>query len=369
MKRIHCAIPEAITAYEIDIKWGLLSDPELMNYFASFGLTVAIVTDEVIASIIGEKLRDALSKAGLDSYLFTFPPGENYKTRETKAYIEDQMMGTGLGRDTCLIALGGGVVTDLGGYLASTYYRGIPLVLIPTTLLGMSDAAIGGKNAVNTPFGKNLIGTLYQPNKVIMDPSLLKSLPLRELRSGFVEMIKHGLVIDRVFFEYLEKNAEKLLGLDFSEIETAIFESCEIKIQIIQEDEKEKGIRFLLNFGHTIGHALEKLTDFTIAHGEAVAIGMLVEGYMAMLMGKFKESELNQMEMILKKFGLPLRLPQKYSFKQMYEAALFDKKTLKGEPRFVILDAIGKADPQYCMPVDHAIIKKAIEWMNAKCYA
>ena len=235
--------------------------------------------------------RNLYLQLGLEAILFSFPNGEQHKSRATKEKLEDQLFEKELGRDICVIALGGGVTTDLGGYLAATYCRGVPLVMMPTSLLGMVDASIGGKTGVNTPYGKNLVGSIYQPKKVLIDPATLQSLPLKELRNGIVEMIKHGLILDRDYFTYLNEHADQLLELDLSILEKAIFESCRIKREIVEQDDRESGKRNLLNFGHTVGHALENLTHYSLAHGEAVAIGILVESHLAVQLGHLNSND------------------------------------------------------------------------------
>jgi len=326
------------------------------------GKRFAIITHESLKEY-ANLLRNALEEVSI----LHFPQGEKHKTRETKAALEDELCKRGLGRDTCIIALGGGVVTDLAGYLAATYCRGVPLVLIPTTLTGMVDAALGGKNGVNTPYGKNLVGTIYHPQQIVIDPECLTTLPQRELKSGIVEMIKHGLIADRNYFEFLTENAEKILALDPSTIDRAIHESCLIKTSIVKEDEKGRGKRNILNFGHTVGHALEKVTDFSLPHGEAVAMGILIESHIAMQLGHLSSSEFDKIFQAFHKFTIPFHLPEK----SFLETMSLDKKSIDSLPRFVIIDGIGNADPcggSFCRHVDRSLIINAIEWSkNALC--
>ena len=254
----------------------------------------------------GEPLQRELASSGLEAFLFSFSNGEQYKTRETKEILENQLFEKGLGRDTCVIALGGGVVTDIAGYVAATYCRGIPHVMFPTSLLGMVDASIGGKTSVNVPYGKNMVGCIYQPRKVVIDLSTLISLPKKEFANGVVEMIKHGLIADCKLFEDLEKHSDELLALNAVKLEQTIFESCRIKKEIVEQDEKENGKRRLLNFGHTIGHALERLTHYSLSHGEAVAIGLLVESYLSVRLGILDQKSFERIKKILLQYGLPL---------------------------------------------------------------
>jgi 3-dehydroquinate synthase len=364
-RTLSCQIPSSLVQYEIDIGWGLLS--RQTSYLHSLAPRFAMITDDIIASLYGESLHKTWSSFGLEMELFSFPHGERHKTRATKELLENRLFEKGLGRDTCVIALGGGVVTDLAGYLAATYCRGLPLVMIPTSLLGMVDACIGGKTGVNVPYGKNLLGCIYQPRKVIIDPSTLKSLPKKELANGIVEIIKHGLISDCKLFEYLEVHSNRLLALDSSVVEQAIFESCRIKNEIVQQDEKEKGKRRLLNFGHTIGHALEWLTRYSLSHGEAVAIGLIVESCLSLKLGLLDQNSFDRIKKILVQYGLPLRLSVPIPIQTMLDAMALDKKSLRGQPRFVMMNAIGSPlsyDSHYCTSVNESVIKNTLQWMN-----
>ncbi len=365
--KLTCTLPSSVISYEIEIEPGYLNHSEkLVAELKKQGSQVAIITGEMIAPLYANKLLDTLKAAGLKVHLFSFKTGEEYKTRETKTRLEDQLLDKGFGRDTCIIAMGGGVVTDLVGYLAATYCRGVPLITFPTSLLAMVDACVGGKTGVNTPYGKNLIGSTYQPKKVIIDPHVLSTLPIERLREGAVEMIKHGLIADVAYFEFLEKHTQQLLALDSKTVEKGIFESCRIKKEIVEQDEKENGKRRLLNAGHTVGHALERLTHYSLSHGEAVAIGLLVESHMAMQLGKLSEKNLDRILNILKRYGLPLQLPT-FSLDSILDAMVLDKKSVKGKPRFVILKEIGSPlhyNGQFCTEVDETIVKNALNWFH-----
>lgn len=363
-----CTIPHSSTACSIEIDNGLLnSHQRLIEHLSPLGSKFTIITDHNIASLYGSTLQASLSASNIHSDLFSFPSGEAYKTRETKEWLENQLFEKGLGRDTCVIALGGGVVTDVAGYLAATYCRGVPLVMIPTSLLGMVDASIGGKTGVNVPYGKNMLGCIYQPKKVLIDPSTLKSLPLKEFKNGVVEMIKHGLIADDIFFEYLEEHSDQLLAQNSSILDKTIFESCRIKKEIVEQDEKEKGKRHLLNFGHTVGHALEILTHYSLSHGEAVAIGLLVESHIAVQLGRLSPISFDRIQKILMKYALPLQLPFKLPIQAILDAMILDKKSLNGKPRFVMIKEIGSPllhNSQYCFNVDEALLKHTLLWMN-----
>ena len=361
-----CSIPSYSDSYEIEIGSGILNDqaPFLKPLAARF----AIITDNTLAPLYGVQLQQDLITWGLDVHLFSFPSGEPYKTRETKELLENQLFEKGLGRDTCVIGLGGGVVTDLAGYLAATYCRGIPLVMIPTSLLGMVDASIGGKTGVNVPYGKNMVGCIYRPKKVVIDLATLKSLSQREMANGVVEIIKHGLIADCSLFEDLEKHPKQLLALDPLVLPKVVFASCRIKKEIVEQDEKEKGKRHLLNFGHTIGHALEKLSHYSLSHGEAIAIGLLVESYLSLKQGALDQTAFARVEKLLIQYGLSLQLPARFPIQKLLESMALDKKSLKGQPRFVMINAIGCPvifrDSSYCSHIEESTLKHALQWMN-----
>lgn len=319
-------------------------------YLATLKCRIALFCDDKIAPLYGKPFLDSLTAYGLDTQMFSFPYGEKYKTRETKESLENQLLDHKFGRDTCIVALGGGVVTDLVGFLASTYCRGVPLVSIPTTLLGMVDAAIGGKNGVNVPQGKNLIGSIYHPKKIVIDPLVLNSLPKKELCNGIVEIIKISLVTDEKLFNFLEENVVKILNLDMPTLSYIIAESCRLKQNIVEQDERDQNIRHLLNFGHTVGHAIENLSEYTIAHGEAVAIGIAIETRLAMHMKHIDQKIYQRVISLLQKYGMNIEIPDNLTHDSLIQAMTLDKKSIKGIPRFIILKSIGNA---FCTSVNH----------------
>jgi 3-dehydroquinate synthase len=364
-RQITCTPPAGDRSYVIEIQHGSLKLQAA--YLASLAPRIAIITDDVVADLYGQQLQKQLQQHKLEAHLFTFPPGEQHKTRTTKEALENQLFEKGLGRDTAVIALGGGITTDMAGFLAATYCRGLPLVMVPTSLLGMVDASIGGKTGVDVPYGKNLLGAIYQPKRVVIDPATLVSLPKREFANGMVEMIKHGLIANSEFLHYLETHVQALKNLDSEGIERAIFESCMIKKAIVEQDETEQGKRRLLNFGHTIGHALETLSTYQLAHGEAVAIGLLVESYFSMRLGLLDGASLIRIKALLQQYGLPLKLPAHYSPQAMLDAMAMDKKSTKGKPRFVVLEAIGSSaecEGHYCMAMEEKLLIDGLQWMN-----
>lgn len=359
--------PASQLSSEIELHEGLLQEERVWQELGEHGSRFVVISDDVVAKHYGSQLLASLFQQGLDAALLTFPSGEHSKTREIKCQLEDQMQEKGFIRDTCLIVLGGGVAIDLGGYLASTYCRGIPFFSIPTSLVGMIDASIGGKNGVNTPYGKNMIGNIYQPKKILLDPHFLKTLPEKELKNGFVEMIKHGLIADSTHFRYLEKHVKHLLALDHELLARAILDSCSIKKEIVEQDVNESGMRRILNFGHTVGHALETLTQYSLSHGEAVAIGLLVESYLSVQLGSLDQASFRTIHCLLVEYGLPLKLPARISAEQMMKVMTLDKKSVKKQPRFVVLEEIGKAgqlDFEYCRHIDESILMEALNWMT-----
>lgn len=356
-----CTIPTKPIRYEIEIGSSILHDA---GKFTPFGKHFAIICDENSKETFGITLLQTLIDAGCTAAIFSFAPGEQSKSRKTKETIEDQMFQAGFGRDACVIGLGGGVVLDMTGFIASTFCRGVTLVHMPTTLLAMADASIGGKNGVDIPHGKNLIGTFYQPAKIMIDTDCLKSLPLREQKNGLVEMIKHGLIKDSDYFEFLEK--EGLGVMQSPHIAQAITRSCAIKLEVVESDEKENGKRRLLNFGHTIGHAIENVAKYSLAHGEAVAIGCVAEGYLAYKMGMLQKDAFERIYEIFHQFALPFTLPKECTQNALIDAMGFDKKALEQTPRFVIIDAIGSAatfQGNYCTQVEKALLQTTLTWM------
>lgn len=364
---IKCSMSPCTRSSEIIFRRDLLRDPEaLINDLFPYGKKFAIIAADNIAENYGVPLVRILKEGGLEADLIRFPGGEKAKTREMKSVLEDELLKSGFGSDICIIALGGGVTSDLAGYIAATYCRGVPLITIPTSLMCMVDASIGGKNGVNTPYGKNMVGTIYPPQKILIDITFLQTLPIQEVRNGIVEMIKHGLIANKSYFDFLEMHAPQILHLD-KDMENAIFESCVIKTAVVLDDEASKGKRNILNFGHTVGHALELVTHFSLAHGEAVALGILAESRMSMLLGFLPENEFQRIFDIFTTYSLPLQLPSSGLDDELLKAMILDKKSTENASRFVIIESIGTPLPcggSYCRHVDTAIVKNALEWMD-----
>lgn len=320
--------------------------------------TKAFVLTDKNCRPYAERVELGLRQQGLKTVLHALPPGETQKKLATAAKLYDRMARAELDRKCPLVAVGGGVVTDLGGFVASTYMRGIPFFAVPTTLLGQVDAAIGGKTGVNLPQGKNLVGTFYQPRAVFCDPATLKTLPAREYVGGLGEVVKYGMIKDAEFFGYLETNIASIRNRDPSVLEEVVFRCASIKAQVVEEDEKESGLRAILNYGHTIGHALEAAGDYRkLHHGEAVAIGMEAEAILALEMGLTELETLAAQNRLLKLCSLPTRvkgLPRR----KVLEAMRLDKKGIDGKPRFVLPEAVGRV--RHSVEVPEALISSAL---------
>jgi 3-dehydroquinate synthase len=328
--------------------------------FCDMAPRFALFCDEAVAELYGNKWALQLQDQCLNIALFTFAAGEKQKSREKKAELEDLLFSKGFGSDTCMIALGGGVTTDLIGFLASTYCRGVPLIFVPTTLLGMVDAAIGGKTGINTRFGKNLVGAYYPADKVIIDTALLSSLPTSEWTNGLAEVIKYACIHSPTLFTTLKDwNPEH--------VDKVVQDAVTIKIGIVESDYQEKaGLRRILNFGHTIGHAIEFLENYTVSHGEAVAIGMCVESYISMKMGYLLESAFQEIQELIHSFPFAQKLSGAVTVAKMHDALTLDKKTEHGKPRFVLLEKLGVCCPfggEYCTEVPKNILDEALNWM------
>jgi len=344
-------------AYPIHIGAGIIGSDELYQPHLAGG-SAAIVTNQVVAPLYLDKVKRALVTAGARHTAIIVPDGEQTKSWQTLNQIFDALLGARCGRDTLIVALGGGVVGDLAGFAAAVYQRGVPFVQVPTTLLAQVDSSVGGKTAINHALGKNMIGAFHQPRAVISDVATLDSLPERELRSGLAEVIKHGLALDVAFFEWIEKNIAALVARKPEALTYAVRRSCELKARIVAEDERESGARALLNFGHTFGHAIEAGTGYGAwLHGEAVAAGMVMAAELSLLMGHLKKTEVGRVRDLLKRAGLPAAGPA-LAPERLIELMALDKKAAKGRTRFVVLEALGRAALR--ADVDEAAVRGAI---------
>ncbi len=302
----------------------------------------AIITDSNIEPLYGSKVESQFERGALGVLIVS--AGEASKTRDMWIRLTDQMLARGYGRDSAVIAVGGGVVGDLAGFVAATFMRGIPVVQVPTTLVAMVDASIGGKTAVDTFAGKNLVGAFHPPAAVLIDPQLLATLPLRELRAGFAEIIKHGVIADEPYLFQVASSASDLLspgGAKSDRMVSLIVRSVEIKAEVVSRDEREEGLRKVLNFGHTIGHAVEMVSGYSLLHGEAVAIGMALESKLAELLGLAQTGTAATVMRTLQAAGLPTDLPKDCGPEAVIEAMRSDKKGRSGKTMFALPLRIG----------------------------
>ena len=304
---------------------------------------VAIVTNVTVAPLYLERFAAILAVEGVQTLEIVLPDGEEYKNWETLNTVYDRLLEARCDRRTTIIALGGGVVGDIAGFAATTYQRGVSFIQVPTTLLAQVDASVGGKTGINHALGKNMIGAFHQPLAVLADMSTLGSLPMRELRAGLAEVIKHGLIRDVVLFEWIEANLEKLLARDSAALAHAVLRCCEIKAEIVAADERETGERALLNFGHTFGHAIENAMGYGVwLHGEAVAAGMALAADLSRRLGGLTAADAARVVELIRRAGLPTGV-RGISTQQFTALMGRDKKAAAGRPRFVVLDRIGAA--------------------------
>ena len=337
----------ALPGYEVLVAPGALHDAGGIITRAAPAHHYAVVSDPNVAPLYVERVRASLADAapGATMSLLLVPPGEEHKTRELWAHLTDELLASGAGRDTTIVALGGGVVGDLAGFVAATYMRGIPVVQLPTTLLAMVDASVGGKTGVDTPAGKNLVGAFHPPSAVIADPDTLASLPAPELRSGSAEMIKHGVVADARYFDEVAAILPRLAADDTGipiELTALIARSVEIKAEVVAADEREHGRRKILNFGHTLGHAIETVSGYRLLHGEAVAIGMALESEIAERIGVAEAGTAMRVRAALTAGGLPVVVPLGIDPVEILAATRSDKKARGGRVEYALPAAVGR---------------------------
>jgi shikimate kinase/3-dehydroquinate synthase len=343
-KDLACMVETATQNYPVFVGYGLLDKlGEKMRQAALSG-TATITSDENVFSLYGSKVQGILKDAGFAVNSFVVPPGEETKSMDYAIKIYDFLVEHRAERDDIIIALGGGMIGDLAGFVAATFLRGMPWIQVPTSLVAMVDASIGGKVGVNHPEGKNLIGAFYQPNLVLADCQTLTTLPHRELTSGWAEVIKHGMILDEEFVQFLESNANRLIKLEPKLLTRAISWSAAIKAQVVSQDEKEReGKRTILNYGHTIAHGLEAATQYKrFLHGEAVAIGMLGAAKLSRRLGLLPSAAVECQQALLQKFGLPTVFSG-LGLTEIIRAMELDKKTKGKAIRWVLLQDIGKA--------------------------
>jgi len=332
IKQIKVALEDR--SYNIMIQAGILRNAnDILSPFCSKS-SILVITDSNVDPLYSDKIESKYSK-------FIFPAGEKHKTIDTITNICRKAVETGLDRKSLIMALGGGVCGDMAGFAAAVYMRGIEFIQIPTTLLAMVDSSVGGKTGVDLPEGKNLVGAFWQPKLVLIDPETLKTLPMEEVRNGLAEVVKYGMIYDWKFFQLLENNIEALKNLDMDFYTEMIQRCCEIKAEVVAQDEREGGLRAILNYGHTFGHAVELLSNFEIAHGAAVSIGMAVAVELGVMTKRISKDYAERQNTLLKKLGLPIRIPSGFDSEKIYGAMLHDKKTVGSKVKLILPDGDG----------------------------
>jgi 3-dehydroquinate synthase len=360
MQTLSVALGER--SYPIHIGTGLLDRTDLVLPCLA-QKKVAVVTDTNVAPLFMERLAGALGRGGVEVVRIVVADGEEHKDWRTLNTIFDALLEQRCGRDCTLLALGGGVIGDLTGFAAATYQRGVQYIQVPTTLLAQVDSSVGGKTAINHPLGKNMIGAFHQPRLVLADLDTLKTLPERELRAGLAEVIKHGLIRDAAFFGWLEANLDRLLARDPDALGHAVMRSVAIKAEIVGKDERERGLRQLLNFGHTFGHAIETGLGYGVwLHGEAVAAGMAMAADLSRELGSLSEADAGRIGSLLERAGLPVAAPG-IDPKRMRQLMSIDKKAREGRIHFVLLERLGAATLRADVPA--AAIERTLSRLAA----
>lgn len=336
---------------------------ETTSFLKSLNKNLVFLVNENIVKLYFSQINNLINDT--KALLIKVPDGEISKTRDTKAQIEDTMLENGIIKDSAIVAIGGGVTCDIAGFIAATYCRGITLINVPTTLLAMVDAAIGGKNGVNTAYGKNLIGSFYNPEHILVDISFLKTLPQKELLCGLSEIIKYALILDKNLFTELSEKDD--LFTDFNFLEKVINKCIFIKKEITEQDPTEKNFRAILNFGHTIAHAIEKLENYNRSHGESLSIGIIFASYLSFKKGFLDRNDFFKIFSIFKKYCYPLIFSSNVSWIKLKDAIKFDKKSKKGDPSFVLLEEIGKIKINEISPlhnVEQSMLKESLIWLH-----
>ena len=344
MKPLHrIAVSAGAGKYEVIIGPGVWDTLPAVIGHACPAHRYAIITDSNLAPSYATRLEVALRASGTAVQVFAFPAGEAHKNRDSWAALTDRMLADGIGRDGAVVVVGGGVPGDLGGFVAATYMRGLPWVQVPTSLLAMVDASVGGKTGVDTPAGKNLVGTFHPPRAVIADPETLRTLPPAHLRAGLAEAVKHGAIADAAHFDWIAEQADTLLALDGDTLTALVARSVEIKAQVVSRDERESGPRKALNFGHTLGHAVEAASGFRLLHGEAVAIGMVAEARLGERIGVTAPGTSERLREVLARLELPADLPPGIAANALLAWTTTDKKARQGRAEYSLISRIGEA--------------------------
>jgi 3-dehydroquinate synthase len=372
MNKILVKLPRANSAqYSIRIIENLPHNlKKLLPAKNSFS-SLVIITDHRVKKLYGQTLSQELQQQGYKVLLFSFPAGEKYKNYQSKINLENQMLRQACDRNTLILALGGGVVGDLAGFIAATYMRGIQFIQVPTTLLAMVDSSVGGKTGIDTPYGKNLIGAFWQPQMVIANIHFLQSLSQKHLINGLIEAIKIFITRDAKSFYYVQKNLSDILQKKPKHLQTIIQRAVKLKTKIVQHDEKETHERAVLNFGHTIGHALEKISDYKILHGYAVAYGILLEAKIAQLLGFLAEENYLMIQTLFTRLGIQAKHLAQFNIQKIIQATKLDKKIKAGKVQYVLLKNLGeivKQQKSVVHPVEDQIVKNAYLAMRSQNY-
>lgn len=361
MKLVKVSLPQC--TYEIRIGEGILNQVGNSLIDLGFHAKAVIITNPVVKELYGNSLKTSLEKSGFRTIILEVPDGEDYKSLEWAGKLYHGLSNFQTERLTPVLALGGGVIGDLAGFVASTYMRGIPLVQLPTTLLAQVDSSVGGKVAVNHGQLKNMIGNFYQPRLVMADILALRTMPEKELINGLVEAIKYGLIADKNLFLLIERGMGKLKSLEVEWLEEVISSSVGIKASIVKQDERDTEIRHILNYGHTLGHAIETVSNFTIAHGSAVAIGMVASGMISHRMGVLSNTDLERIKALLNKAGLRLNTGD-LDLEKIIRTMKHDKKRADGKIKFILLKSMGEVF--MCDEVSPLLVKQVLEDLNCE---
>ena len=353
-------------SYDIEIGYGLKNKliSDINDGLVGGVHKFAVITDSIVKELYADDIYYELKQADYEAELFVFPEGEKSKTRKTKEDIEDAMLAKGFRRDCCIIAVGGGVVTDLAGFIAGTFGRGVPFINYATTLLAAADASVGGKTAVDTPLATNLIGLFNQPKKVYIDIETWETLPKRQIISGLAETIKHACIADKEFFDYLNEHMGDILTMDKNACEHIADVNCRIKYEVVMKDELETGLREVLNLGHTVGRAIETVSDYRLMHGEAVSIGMVAEVNLAHKLSYVTDDERKAVIDLLNRAGLPTEIPDYIDREELVRKLYTDKKVRDGKLRFVLQKGIGQVVEYrpgvFALPIEEAVARDII---------
>ncbi|MBR1865318.1 MAG: 3-dehydroquinate synthase [Lachnospiraceae bacterium] len=368
MSTFHVELKKVVDdSYDIEVGFELEQKliQDIQNGLVGNIRKFAVITDSTVKDLYAARILRRLTEEGYQAELFVFQAGETQKTRKTKEEIEDAMLEKGFRRDCCIIAVGGGVVTDLAGFVAGTFGRGVPFINYATTLLSAADASVGGKTAVDTPLATNLIGLFNQPEKVYLDIATWNTLPRRQISSGLAETIKHACLASRVFFDYLDAHMEDIFANDRQACEYIAEENCRIKYKVVMKDEREAGLREILNLGHTVGRAIETVSDYRLLHGEAVSIGLVAQIRLAQKLGYVDEDAVQALISLLRKAELPVSIPDYIDRDALVKKLYTDKKVRDGRLRFVVQKQIGEVvefEPGvFATPIEESVAREIIE--------